>query len=207
MQRPVIALRGWIAASAIVTGLLLAAAPAQAHPSCTAVRAGGHVIGKTKEAVVFDGPGSSGGVYGCHRSAGRRFRLDTATADVQAALLAGRYVAVVERVEEFMEPLFVRILVVDLVNGHTVSNASGDAIPAFVLKRNASVAWVGGTEDNPDDPQHLAYSIHRISHADGGGNVVVDSGGSVDPASLVLSADRRSIHWMNAGEARSAPLR
>jgi hypothetical protein len=208
VEKPVTRRRPWIAVvPAIAIGLLLPAAPADARRSCTAVRAGGDVIVKTREAVVFAGPGTRGGVYGCHRSVGRAFRLDSPTHDIRRARLAGRYVAYVARVEEFMEPLFDRIVVFDLVRGRPKAGAAGDSVRAFVVKRNGSTAWAQGNADDPEDPQEYAYEIRRISNEDDEGTVVVDGGPGIDPDSLVLSADRRSIRWTNAGEARSAPLR
>lgn len=183
--------------------LLLPAGPADARRSCGAVRAGAPVVVKTREAVVFTRRGI---YYGCHRSVGRAFRLQTYHA-IRDPRLAGRYVAYVVRVEEFMEPVFDRIEVFDLVRGR-VKFAAGanDFVDTSVLKRNGSVAWIEHSGDQPPDAGDV-YEVRRISNEDRAGNILVDRGSEIDPVSLALSADRRSILWTHAGEVRTAPLR
>ena len=178
--------------------------PADARPSCGAVRAGGQVVVKTREAVVFRAADNGGRVYGCHRSRGRGFNLQRHHS-IGRPLLAGRYVAYTVHVEEFMEPLITRLEVFDLVTGRVKAGVGADAIRAFVVKRNGSFAWVQGTADDPADPESYAWEVHRISNEDDRGDVLVDSG-AVDPDSLMLTTDRRTIAWTNDGARRTAEL-
>jgi hypothetical protein len=186
--------------AAVMAVALLAAAPAGAR-TCSSYRdQNADVVVKSREAVIW----STGDVFGCHRAARRARKLSVfhALFDFQ---LAGRYVAYYEYVEEFFEPVYVVVHVYDLVRGREKLRDHMDSAGDLVVKRNGSVAWIESSD--PAQEGERVWEVHAISNEDGRGEVVLDRGTGVEPTSLALSKDRRTVLWRNEGERKSAPLR
>lgn len=70
---------------------------------------------------------------------------------------------------------------------------------SFVVKRNGSVAWIGDDDAGPD------YTVWKVDMTDDGPQRL-DIGPEIDYRSLRLSADRRTVTWVNGGQQRAAPL-
>ena len=195
---------------------LVLAAPAAAHP-CSAHARGGEVTHKTKEAHVFTKRDRR---YACAAKIGRAVLLpglDTLEAqrfgDGNVAFqitLSGVFVGYGRYTlhpagggGDTQQDIFV----VDLRTGKTVvqqrsTETSDDGVSnyleGFVMKRNGSVGWIG---------QHHTYEVHQVSTVPGSpGRVKLDSGDDIDPKSLALSSDRRTMTWTKGGVAKSAPL-
>lgn len=168
------------------------------------------LVTRSSEGAVFrklrPGPGGRrvSVAYGCLLRAGRVTRLDYANR-VAHPQLAGRYVG-------FGRTLYVSefgsasgIAVVDLKTGKSVVSEEGvpgtdgdSHLLSLVVKRNGSVAWTG----MPDGPDVSVWKIDATAQ----GPQRLDVGSQIDPESLRLSADRRSVGWRNGPEQRSAPL-
>jgi len=94
-----------------------------------------------------------------------------------------------------------------LVTGklHPIPNPPDDYFPPcavyprrIVVKRSASVAWIG--LDNSDYSAPL-YEVYRV---DSRGRVNLDNGTAIDPKSLRRRGS--TIYWTNAGVVKSAAL-
>lgn len=79
---------------------------------------------------------------------------------------------------------------------------AGHQTRRIVAKRNGSVAWTVSLRGDAPPPE-----VQEVRIADASGAVrTLDSGPDIDPSSLTLSADRRSISWTKAGLRRTAPI-
>ena len=214
-----------VATLVVASIALLAAAPAaQAAERCAASkRKGSTVVERTRESVAFT---RGANVYGCvySRDVSRRLPLgDLTEADLvetRLLTLAGRFVAyTVEReARDAYEDPTGHLLVFDLVRGAVELDepaaTRGDSTHAHdvALKRNGSVAWTG-TWCGPCRQQIGGVEVLRWE----GGEVERldswDSSGSgassayVEPSSLRLSTDRRTVTWQTSAGPRSARLR
>ncbi|HEX8647053.1 MAG TPA: hypothetical protein VF715_09120 [Thermoleophilaceae bacterium] len=186
------------------TALLIGAAPAGARPSCGKARAGGQVLAKTREAVVW---GRGPDVFGCHRSVGRARRMPILWDGLNGFQLQGRYVAYAELREEQMDEFYDVLHVYDLVAGRSKVRVLRSPISSLVLKRNGSVGYIETNTNDPDTEDDPVSEVHAISNEDGLRDVTLDTGPRIDPKSLSLSPDRRTMSWTHGGETRSAPLR
>lgn len=75
----------------------------------------------------------------------------------------------------------------------------GSGVANLKLKANGSVAWIGKSVGE-------LYEL-QVRKADRSGpNVLLDSGGEIDPDSLRLSRDAKTIHWIKRRSPVSAPL-
>ncbi len=207
--------RALVGLAAGIASLALAG-PAAAHP-CSAHARGGTVTHKTKEAHVFTKRDRR---YACASRIGRAVLLpglDTLEAqrfgDGNVAFqitLSGVFVGYgrytlhpAGGAGDTQQDIFV----VDLRTGGTVvqqqsTQVMGDGVSnyleRFVLKRNGSVGWIG---------RHHTNEVHQVSNAPGSpGRVMLDSGDDIDPQSLRLSSDRRTMTWTKGGVTKSAPL-
>ena len=207
---------------AVTAASLVLAQPASAHHGCSKHARGGKVTHKTKEAHVFE---KNDHWYGCATKVGRPKLLPgldsiSAVRDFGDGTgptyitLSGVFVAY-ER--ETVLPAGgagdnqTDLYVVDLRTGKVVVDE--DATPPsgvyenryvtdIALKRNGSVGWISARSY----PQY--YEVHRVSRdpAAPGEATVVDAGYDIDPESLALSADRKTMRWTKGGKAQSAPL-
>jgi len=187
------------ALGAAVAVAVLFSAPSDARSRC-AIPRGATVAVKSRDAVVFYG--RLGGMYGCHRSKGRVFLLER-WGDFSMHQLAGRYAAYVVTVEDGMQ-YFHHIAVFDLVRGRESAAVGGFSVSPLVLKRSGSIAWVRNSRVQPENPDERVYEVRTMTNDDG--DMLVDRGSEIQPASLALSSDRRSVVWTKAGETRTAPL-
>jgi hypothetical protein len=196
-----------------IATVALAAAPASAARRCS-VPPGARVLDRTSEAVVWTR--GTFATFGCHRSAGRNRRLPNEGGGIRGEqrgspsrpglpTLSGRYVGYVTFGSAIGDE-FDRMYVYDLIRGRVKSIGSSNFVRTFVLKRNGSVAWVQSSIVQPADPNQDVYEVRKIAHDERQGNVLVDRGAGIDPASLALSSDRRSITWTNGGAQRTASL-
>lgn len=191
--------------------------PAFASHGCAGSARGARVVTQTRDAIVFV---KRQRVYGCLDSVGSTRRLPgldpvgTEPGDAGALFtLSGAFVAF-ERF--FVEPAGAethsRVIVFNLRNGQTpvndpatsiVPTAEDSVVESLEVKRNGSVAWIGRRSGGPT----AVYEVHRRSLAPSApGNVVLDEDGDIGPRSLGLSADRRTIFWLNGADPRSGTL-
>lgn len=76
-------------------------------------------------------------------------------------------------------------------------------IDALLVTRGGSAAFVvRHPTGRPYRSKEIPVGVRAL---DAGGRRLLDKGEGIDPASLRL--DGSTVHWTNAGEARSAPLR
>lgn len=160
-------------------------------------------------------------VFACRRSNGwtrrilQTFEDDCCASDVLSHIqVNGRFVALV-RDERYRGEQFLRVLVWNAFRGklaHTRMAAFdpryGDAptsvVPALVLSRTGAAAYVVRHEAEADYNGTPRVRVGlRTVEADG--SRLLDKGDGVDPASLRL--DGATVHWSNAGKARSAAIR
>ena len=87
------------------------------------------------------------------------------------------------------------------------SGAYGHAeiVPALVVARTGGVAYVVHHPFDRDRSGAPREPVGLRAFDTDGGRRLLDKGGGIDPASLRL--DGGTVHWTNAGEPRSAPLR
>jgi hypothetical protein len=148
--------------------------------------------------------------YACLVRGGSIRRLDRLTRaqddTAESAQIAGRFVGFRRRYPVSESDVASDIVVVDLKtggvrSGHTALPGrpqEGDVL-TLVVKRNGSVAWTAvGVRGN----ELTVWKVDRSTT----GAQELDRGPAIDYRSLRLSADRRSVHWRNAGAERSAPL-
>lgn len=215
-----------IAIAAAAASLAIAAPAAGSHRSTydDSVRCAGKTVRgvqletRSGEGAVFrKRKRTTSGVqpvtYACLVRSGSIRRLDDPARAIRAsdAELAGRYVGY-ER-EDFSDQFTVSstLGVVDLRTGtrRVVSAAPNSAdndtaVSAFVIKRNGSVAWIAVGDPSGDQ---AVFKLDSTTDQP----LVLDSasGPGFDPATLRLSADRRTVLWRGRGEPAdsSAPLR
>jgi hypothetical protein len=168
---------------------------------------------RTSEAIVFAKlktyrQGTLATTYACRlRRGAPTVRLDRPTVDsVLDPVLAGAFVGF-KRVHRVTGSGVSTVSVVDLRTGephHELAATESDEpsqVRALVLKRNGSVAWIGETEKNVTE-------VWRLQNGRPG--VPVDkldtSPPRIEPLSLRLSSDRRTVRWTKGGQAASAPI-
>ena len=180
---------------------------------------GATVVKSTSEAVVFrrKDPRVWGGVlYGCYRRKGAIYRLNFGNLDgvpepVKLRALAGRYAGYVAFDEGVTGSDTLTIVVVrDLVTGVVVRQAqngeSGFAaeVLSFVLNRRGLAAWI--TKDHADATASRPWEFQVLALDRRGDPRVVDRGQDIEPRSLILSRDGRTLSWRKAGARRTAAL-
>lgn len=199
------------------SSLLVAAAPADAKVHGCTLR-GAKVVKQAHSSVLF---ARHGLVYGCLRSKGSIYRLShvqepRVVTKVFSTRLRGRYVAYGEL---YYGPAggddIVLIRVRDLVTGRVIHSAQNglssqaQQIGSMVLKTSGSVAWttrdyVNWYPPRPEELQVLALD-GRLTD-----KLVrprpLDRGAAIELRSL-RGGSGRTVHWRNAGAARSAELR
>jgi hypothetical protein len=146
--------------------------------------------------------------YACLLRSGAIERLDAPALGRTARdpALSGRYVGFRSSflVSEFDSAS--DMVVVDLRTGRTEANepanpgsGADSEVLTFVVKRNGSVAWTAVGVRGED------VTVWKLDLG-ATGPQQLDRGSAIDYRSLRLSADRRSVHWRNAGAERTAPL-
>jgi hypothetical protein len=195
-------------ASALVA--LLPATTSAAHRVCPTQ----HTLLRTKTGVVFSRSQHARKVYyGCLWRVRRTYRLQQVgeyglnnIREPRSVHLAGRYVAYPQdygTIDEEVNTVSVR----DLVTGKVIyqddlaSTGSGNVISALVLKLNGSVAWTTRTEDAAGNATVEVLAMDSPGHAR-----VLANDPMIDPVSLQLSADRKTIDWLRDGAMQNAPL-
>lgn len=213
-----------VVAALAAVGVLAPPSTAAAWAKCTAPK--GAVVLKTKDSVVYFRDQASKrypnlGVqriyYGCVFSVGKARRLNGWT-DFDQHLgnwaLAGRYVAFSYDVEEGAGDLGTpSIPTYDLRTGKLLKRQHSPVLPdkpgwdvhAIALKRNSSIAWISSYTEGDD--AHNVYQVHKLERDLGQQQTKVDEGTTIDPESLALGADRRSVFWTKDGATQSSSLR
>jgi hypothetical protein len=171
------------------------------------------VQNRSSEAVVFTKvkryeQGTLPTTYACLLRRGAPLvRLDRPTADkVLDPHLAGAFVGF-KRVHQVSGPGWSTLSVVDLRSGrvHHELGATDiderDQVRAIVLKRNGSVAWIGETEKN-------VQQVWRLQNGEPGVPIAKldTSPPRIEPLSLRLTGDRRTVRWAKGGQPASAPI-
>ena len=153
--------------------------------------------------------------FACNYRTGRRFQLDhpntntpnflAGTDDAgQRPKLAGRFLVFILDVSAGADDSQ-SIVIVDLKSGRfrALGNFtdSDGLISQFVVNRAGAVAF------SLSDVLMRPQSVNQILIAAAGHSPqVAASSPSVDDRSLAISPDRRSVTWIEGGQARSAPL-
>jgi hypothetical protein len=171
---------------AVVTAL--AAAPAQAAPSCRIP--GGRVVATGPIAKLLAIPTPQGtALFACIRRSGRKLSLDDSYSD---ARVAGRWVAWERR----GRPGRRRIAVHDLRTGKERLVDGHVAAHSLLLTTRGTIVWAQQNEGGPETP---LFSNDTVS----GGRLL--DGGDVDPSSPTLAG--RRVSWLSGGVRRSALVR
>ena len=170
--------------------------------------------------------------FGCMYRVGRNHRLtpftdfDNTFANLR---LAGRYAAFSWDVEEGAgsttnHTLYVYDLrtgkverrIGDVAPGETNGADSSTPVYAIVLKRNASLAWTASFDrkirEEPvpgghSDVNETVFQVHKIDNELADRRTMLDEGADIEPDSLALGDDRRTVFWTRGGQPRSAELR
>jgi hypothetical protein len=213
------------AALALLIALATSTAPADARTACPSSR----IVARSADAVVFTrvAKDDSGTVlyYGCLRRVKKTYRLNQVgefgvnQVHRRTLRLAGRFVAYEQDWGSAAGSALNTISVRDLRTGKVVHQAYvsrrgadfGDALQASVLKRSGSVAWTVRTSFDYVNPTVEVRAMDAGTSSNEAGPIddkprLLDAGSEVDPRSLRLSADRRSVTWTNRAQPRSAPL-
>ena len=80
-----------------------------------------------------------------------------------------------------------------------------DAVTGLVLKRNGSLAFIYRRSPFTSGPG-LGPPSYQVYAETSRGEQILDSGPQIDPSSLTLSTDHRTIYWRDGAATRSAPL-
>jgi hypothetical protein len=80
-----------------------------------------------------------------------------------------------------------------------VTEVSTDVVD-LALTGSGAVAWVGERFASPAPP------IFAVQWTAAGGKHEVDRGLAIDPHSLAIARDGKTVFWLDGGAARSAPL-
>jgi len=180
------------------------------------------VVERTKNAVVYrrhDDPKIDETFYGCELRTGKLRRVNRYQEDrVGDWKLAGRYLGYTLSTEEGASSDFVQYLrVLDLrtgrlrvVHGAVVPpTPPGDrleAIRSYVLKPNASVAWIAEFRPDPGDTA-TTFQVNKIEAIQHGIFKTLDRGDAIGARSIALSDNRKRVYWRHDRETRSAILR
>jgi hypothetical protein len=162
-----------------------------------------------------------GKLVACRRTTGSSVRVEDTREDfdshqaVRRVVVAGRYVAFYGDGHDHYGTRFRRVVVFDAFRRRETTREPvafdppfGDTIladvPALVLARSGAVAYVVQRESNRD---YDGRPVERLAvrATDAVGRRLLDKGEGIDPASLRLEGT--TLHWTNAREPRSAPLR
>lgn len=211
-----------------VGSLFPASAEARSCPS----RSHKAVVARGPEAMVFrkaetgnldrDRRVSQYIYYGCHFKTNVRRRLNDFT-DFDQFIgnwrFSGRYLAFTYEVEDGADSTTTPSIVVrDLRIGEragyspvttadTMWSPGNTPVYQLVSKRTGSIAWASSIERRGGASIPTEYQIHAANGGFGRPGTMLEDGTDIDPRSLMLSNDRRTIHWTKGGEPRSAPLR
>ena len=187
--------------------------------SATVEAVGGRLVVWSVEKVnEFDEPYSR--FIACRRSSGARVRVITTLDDccvvdeLPHVRVAGRFVAYV-RDQRYRGEQRLNVFVFDAFarrdTGFTYAAYDSpygpptpSSVEALVLSRTGAFAFVVRHPDEQSDEGYLRVPV-GLRAFDSGGRRLLDKGEGIDPASLRLEGGL--VHWMNAGEPRSAPLR
>lgn len=179
---------------------------AGAAPALSCPGAGGKTVVRTKSVRVFTLPGrfsTNRDYYACLYREKRAFRItlidyEGPTVNRRSIRLAGRYVALVQSAA-IQDTSSEFVVVRDLVTGRAAYAGPRPfgMVRNLVLKRTGSAAFIYEPSDD----------VRQLRVASATGDMIVDQGQDIDPGSLELSPDRRSVTYLKAGERRSAPLR
>lgn len=211
--------------------LLVSADVASAHRgrSCQP-RVTAATVARTHEAWVFsrrvhlseaESDGAAGRrsvLFGCSDRSRHSYRLSQlgefglAEVDRRLLVLSGHFVAYVQGFASAAGGDNREVTVRSLATGRVVHRFSGSAsnydsslrVFDLVLKRNGSAAWIS-EDEVADSRDRMENQVHLVDRS--GRRQVLDRGPDIDPTSLTLSADRRTVSWTRAGELRSAPMR
>lgn len=219
-----LALAAALALPAAVPGLAEASHGCWTRPSSTLVR--------SSEARVFtkrvrlssretDGsPGVRSVAYGCYHRKRATYRLpqlgEFGLARIARAPmgLSGRYVAYVQAFDSAAGGANMEVTVRNLVTGRQLHRFSGSesnfdsSFPVFdvAVKRNGSAAWIA--EERLYNPDRSVRAVENQVHVAGanGGRTIVDRGPGIEPRSLELASDRRTVSYVEDGQRRSVPI-
>ncbi|MFL5782549.1 MAG: hypothetical protein ACJ760_14630 [Thermoleophilaceae bacterium] len=211
-----------LAPVAAAAALLLV--PAAASASCRSkIGAGAHVVERTKNAVVYrrhDDPKINNTFYGCELRTGKLRRVNRFQEQrVGDFKLAGRYLGYTLWVEEgASSDVLQNLHVLDLRTGkerlvhgavEPPTPSKGDqfeGIASYVLKPNASVAWIAEFRPDPNDVA-TSFQVNRIETSRDDAFTTLDSGDGIARRSMALSDDGKHVYWRHGKAARTARLR
>jgi hypothetical protein len=211
------------APAAAIAAALLLALPAAASASCRSkIGPSAHIVAQTKDAVVYrrhDDPKIDQTFYGCEFRTGKLRRVNRFLEQrVGQWKLAGRYLGYTLSVEEGAESEFVENLhVLDLRTGKerirhgAVDPPTGQGdrledVRSYVLKPNASVAWIAEFRPDPNDIA-TSFQVNKIETSQGDAFKTLDQGETIGPRSIALSDDGKRVYWRHGHAARSSRLR
>ena len=182
--------------------------PAQKPGRCkrASTARGTRRVVRTKYAVVFTR--RTGGYYACLYSQGRISKLRDEGAGLNGRpkpVLKGRFVGYTTRGSAIGDE-FDRVVVWDMRNARIVSQANSTFVRRIVMKSNGSIAWIARSEVTTTNLNRPLWEVRQMSAVDRQGDVLVGRGGDVDPASLRLWRNDRTISWNRGGQTRSAAL-
>jgi hypothetical protein len=213
-------MRRLITAALALTVLVL---PAAAPASCRSkIGKDGHVVEQTKSAAVFrrhDDADIAQTFYGCEFRTGKLRRINKFPEQrVGDWKLAGRYLGYTLSVEEGASHELVQdIHVLDLRSGKqrlvhgAVDPPTGqgdrlEEIRSYVLKPNASVAWIAEFRPDPNDTP-TSFQVNKIETSRNDKFTTVDQDDAIGARSIALSDDGKHIYWRHGTEPRSASFR
>ncbi len=103
-------------------------------------------------------------------------------------------------------PDHVTLWVVDLRTGRRKAGlfgGQGASVTSFRLKRNGSVAAIGAPGRVGSSGLYGPLEVRKVDKA---GEQLLDIGDDIDPQSLALSRDRKTLSWIKGGLQRSTPI-
>jgi hypothetical protein len=210
-----------LAPVAAAAALLLV--PAAASASCRSkIGAGAHVVERTKNAVVYrrhDDPKIDATFYGCELRTGKLRRVNRFQEQrVGDWKLAGRYLGYTLWTEEGASSDFVQNLhVLDLRSGRqrlvhgaveppTPPGDQLEAIRSYVLKPNASVAWIAEFRPDPGDTA-TTFQVNKIETSQDDRFKTLDQDDAIGARSIALSDNGKRVYWRHDRATRSSILR
>lgn len=172
---------------------------------------GGTVVKRTAEVVICRRPRPEARrddlYHGCARSRGKVVRLNRVedrlveSIDPRSITVAGTQVAFIQNLPGGGPAAdSVRAVVFNLRTARWHTSGGEHELPAIVLRRDG-VATI--TSLIVADPQNPVRRVIQLLPT--GENRVLDTGPGIQLESLALSADRRTVYWLNGDEPRSAP--
>ena len=168
---------------------------------------------RTAEATVFTKLKRYGGealptTYGCMRNSPRLTRLDRPTVDrATHPILAGHFVAFtrVEHLDRDTESVGVYNLRIGAEWHRLATQPDGGEPPAtvqaMVLKRNSSIVWLTAAATGEQELWMLESGPEGVPITE-----IDDGPPFIEPDSLRLSRDNRTVSWVKATRARSVPI-